>query len=527
MSAAPNSGNTAIPSDGTLWYAAITRPRTSAFSQAQHVGICAIVSVGILLLNLHAPAHPTVLERCLASGLIGICFIPAWRWVANSDRNPPLLVFVTLLYAVYCALPIFLLQRYSRAWYLSDVIPAADMENALALSCLGLLAMIAGYTAGIVRRISRIAPKLALQWYDLRVVRDTGFGFVLGGLLLRVVFFRYVAYTNRSDTGVASGLQQFFYFMTEVPFVGLGMLWTLDLAGYLGPISRRFLRFAVIPVFLLIGLATGTIAQAIRVGLILLFISAMLRRRIPWTLLALGFGSIFVLQPTKTIFRADMNRQMNGAASGVIGRARTFVEITYHTLNGQSHLGVGIVAFSADRLNLITTFAAVVEDTPSLVPFWHGHTYYPLATKLIPRLLYPEKRPDDAGQAFPHRYGFLSPSDLTTSYKLAQLTEAYVNFGAPGVLMVMFVIGALYRITQELFVHPAMDIGAVVAVSYIVTQWFDIEANFSLAFGGLPYELVYIGIITILIRIVEGMSGARSLAVSYDPTKASGLGIDA
>jgi len=488
--------------EATLWYAAVTTPQTEAFSRSQHVGISVFVFVSILLLNLYAPAQPTILERLLASAIIVLSFVPAWFWVSGRDQNPPLLALVALLYAVYYALPIFLLGQYSRAWYLSDIIPATDIEKALGLSCLGLIAMMAGYSARITRMCSQITPKLALEWHDPRAVRDIGFVLLVGGILLRIIWFRYIAYNDSSGPVGASGVQQLFYFLTESPFVGLTMLWALDLSGGLGPLSHKLLRFAIVPFFLVIGVATGTITQAIRVGLLLLFIAATLRRRMLWAFLALGFASIFVLQPTKTMFRQAMDAQMDSGGNSVIGRAGTFLELTYDTITGQSHLGAGIVTISTDRLNLITTFANVVEDTPVFIPYWHGYTYYPLFTKLIPRLLYPEKRQDDAGQAFPRRYGFLSSGDFTTSYKLPQLVEAYLNFGIPGVLIIMFVIGAIYRITQEMFVHPKMGLGGVVAVGYIVTQWLDIEANFSLTFGGLAYALAYIGLVHILVILV-------------------------
>jgi hypothetical protein len=363
--------------------------------------------------------------------------------------------------------------------------------------------MISGYTAGITRSTSRLMPRLSLGWHDPRIVRNIGFGFALGGFVLRIVWFRYLSYSDRPDVGITPRLQQVFYFLTETPFVGLATLWALDLTGCLAPISRGLLRFVIVPAFILVGLATGTIAQALRVGLLLLFIFAMLRRRIPWLVLAIGFASLFLLQPAKSAFRPAVSAQMSGANT-MISRIQTFAELAYDTATGRLTFGPGIVVFSADRLNLITTFADVLEDTPVVIPFWGGYTYYPLLTKLVPRLLYPEKRPDDAAQAFGHRYGFLSSGDLTTTYKLAQLTESYLNFGVPGVLIVMFVIGAIYRIAQEMFVHPMMGFGGVVAVGYIVTQWFDIEANLSLIFGGLAYELVYIGLVHMLVIFFEG-----------------------
>jgi hypothetical protein len=122
--------------------------------------------------------------------------------------------------------------------------------------------------------------------------------------------------------------------------------------------------------------------------------------------------------------------------------------------------------------------------TPDIVPFWHGHSYLPLLTKPIPRLLWASKPVDDIGQEFPHRYDLLERKDDSTSFKLYQLLEAYINFGTVGVVLVMFLIGMIYRSIILLLIHPDMGAGGIIAISYIGMLFLDIESNFSLLFGG-------------------------------------------
>jgi hypothetical protein len=81
-----------------------------------------------------------------------------------------------------------------------------------------------------------------------------------------------------------------------------------------------------------------------------------------------------------------------------------------------------------------------------------------------------------------------------------------------------------YRgLRQELekmgFIHPAMGMGALVGPFYIVTQWFDIEANASLIFGGLAFEILYIGIVNLLVVAAERLgrtSGSDAWAASHE-----------
>lgn len=497
----------------SVWYAAVSRRPDATDVNAQRRSILIGLAVILIALNLYAPAEPTILERLLASVLIVIAIVPVWRWLSGADNGTPLLAFITLLYGLYYSVPIFLLSRYSLAWYTPQTIPEVDIEWALSLSCLGLLALEMGYYAGIAKDISRRLPRFALCWTRPPVVRDLGFLFAFGGLAVRAVFFPYIAYSNNTTNAVTPILQQLFYYLTDLPFVGLTILCCLDLTNAFGARSRFLFRFIVVPTLVLLGLATGTIAQGLRVGMLLVFVYALLRRRIPWKILALALASIVVLQPAKTVFRNITGSEMDAAAVTPVRRIELFAEVVRDLLFGRIDLGTDFVTVADDRLNQITILANVVEDTPGFIPTWGGDTYYPLLTKFVPRIVDPDKRPDDASQAFPHRYGFLANRDVTTSFKLAQLVEGYVNFGSIGVIVVMFIIGGLYKVGQDLFVHPAMGFGAVVAESYIFTQWFDIEANASLMFGGFLYQLAYIGIISTLVRLVEGISGGSSEVV--------------
>ena len=161
------------------------------------------------------------------------------------------------------------------------------------------------------------------------------------------------------------------------------------------------------------------------------------------------------------------------------------------------------VQISVARLGHLMTFAEVIEITPARVPFWRGETYYPLLFKAIPRLLYPDKAVEVTGQTFGHRYGFLVPSDLTTSYNLPQVVEFlckfWGNWGAVGHVF----LGVLYRIIQHIFVHSGMGLSAVVASIYIFTGLFLIESALSMVFGGLVWALVWLGLIHLLITVAE------------------------
>ena len=107
------------------------------------------------------------------------------------------------------------------------------------------------------------------------------------------------------------------------------------------------------------------------------------------------------------------------------------------------------------------------------------------------------------GQTFGHRYGFLAPSDLTTSYNLPQLVEFYANFGVLGVLLGMFFVGVVYRIIQHIFIHSGMGLGAVVASIYLFTGLLLIESALSMVIGGLVWRFVLLGLLHLVMIVVE------------------------
>src|SRR5262249_13648811 len=119
------------------------------------------------------------------------------------------------------------------------------------------------------------------------------------------------------------------------------------------------------------------------------------------------------------------------------------------------------------------------------------------------KMLYPGKPPEDGGQAFPHRYGFINPSDVSTSYNLAQLLEAYINFGISGLIVIMALIGMFYRVGQGVFVQPRMELGAVIGVCYMTLGWVNIESNASLVLAGVMWEIAYLVAVHLVVLVAE------------------------
>ena len=103
-------------------------------------GLLAIV----VALNLHAPAQPTLLQRALASLLIGLCAIPSLMWASNRHWPHALLPHAGVLYAACFALPVLLLPRFAGTWPSSPRLDGA-IDGALVLAVGGWIALMIGH----------------------------------------------------------------------------------------------------------------------------------------------------------------------------------------------------------------------------------------------------------------------------------------------------------------------------------------------------------------------------------------------
>jgi len=241
------------------------------------------------------------------------------------------------------------------------------------------------------------------------------------------------------------------------------------------------------------GLNTGQLAGT--VCLICWISLVMLRcwRHIPVYLLVAGFLFFIVFQPVKFYVRT-MVEQSGGeltTAEMLEAYGRGFFEVY-----GSSH---DMLASSKDnfdssfeRVNHLALFAAIIRDTPSSQPYLYGETYVPLLTKWIPRALWKGKPMETLGNSWAVKYGFLSDEDYTTSFNLPWLPEMYMNGGWVGVLLVMFILGIIYRyMWQRLMGRTTTVMSYAVGIVFAQSLVFA-ESNLSMQLGGIIIFAIFL-----------------------------------
>jgi len=93
----------------------------------------------------------------------------------------------------------------------------------------------------------------------------------------------------------------------------------------------------------------------------------------------------------------------------------------------------------------------VLARTPRDVPFQSGASYKFLAATLVPRVVWPDKPSvSDANQFYQVAYGLTDKDNLNSvSISVGCLIEAFMNFGWPGVALIMFFIGLIVGIFER------------------------------------------------------------------------------
>ena len=106
---------------GDEWYALVSVPRPGSVSFGKAVTLACSVVIALIALNLYAPGSPTLLERVFASAILASLALPVWLWMSGADRTIPFMPFLTLVFAYYFALPVFLLKKFAIGMFKAPV----------------------------------------------------------------------------------------------------------------------------------------------------------------------------------------------------------------------------------------------------------------------------------------------------------------------------------------------------------------------------------------------------------------------
>jgi hypothetical protein len=341
----------------------------------------------------------------LALLLCAVCAVPIIRFVMTYQG-----AFIALFafeFSQYYAMPLLILTHVSAVLGGAEL-PPALVQQALLYATIAAICVFTGY---FLVRDARLVPRLRMDW------RNNGAAIIVALAACAVGFPAYILFSRQPDLESPGQLAMA---AAALVMYGIAILFTLQLFGRLRLIYVILLWGILIPLRILLGAATGSAAQTVMLGLMLVLIYTQVRKRLWWSAIIFGMLFFFLIRPAMTPFRTLTWKGGPYANASHIEKVELFFRVIKQVVSGRFGNSKVVEEFAASRLCAVCALADVVRQTGSVVPYWEGATYYPLLVKPIPRFLWKDKPKEESGQTFGHRYGFLANSYFTTTFNLTQ-----------------------------------------------------------------------------------------------------------
>lgn len=430
-----------------------------------------ITFASFILLTLIVMARdPSVSIEVILLGasvfLLGI--LPSIHYFLRDGDALPIIALHGFWYSIAYGLPSFFNQDKVSGMGL----PIYDLAPALKVTIVALLALYVAYYLIGARCFNRISP--------LR------FSFTLSHSQMRKMGFAcYAIYLS----GVA--LPMLNTLPTVPQLLRLLNNWSIIVLLYEALnrklSTRQLWLFCFILVFEFMKvLSSGALAGILVLGMTCGILYWLTRKRMSYILVAVLAIFFVFFNSVKGEYR-QLAWGARVKSTSVIEESLLFFELAINNVMSGGYMDTRQIDSNISRLNNVSTLGAVMDMTPSQVPYCYGETYKNLAYTLIPRFLWPGKPRGTLGQDWAHRYGFLGPSDYATSFNLPWLPEMYINFGIPGVIMGMMILGLVFRYLRNKFRTTPLGVEGLVGV-LLTVQLAVPESAFAISWGlALPY----------------------------------------
>jgi hypothetical protein len=131
------------------------------------------------------------------------------------------------------------------------------------------------------------------------------------------------------------------------------------------------------------------------------------------------------------------------------------------------------------RLSVVNMLLKVQTETPTMIPYMDGSSYTVIPMLLIPRILYPGKETAQEGMILMNiHYGTQTREDAaTTAIGWGMLSEAYANFGYPGVAFLAVLLGSIYGFVERWSLgYPVLSARFLLSITVLLVA---IQTEFS------------------------------------------------
>ncbi|WP_281799689.1 hypothetical protein [Methylocystis echinoides] len=211
--------------------------------------------------------------------------------------------------------------------------------------------------------------------------------------------------------------------------------------------------------------------------------------------LALTLSLAVVWTSVKPEYRAFINSD-SGSQQIDASYSERMIKLLNLVLDLDGHkLEAGLEDF-IHRLSYIEFFGVATNFVPSIIPHENGAIYLDAITRpLMPRVLFPDKAViDDSERTNMYTGGAAGPSGGGTSISLGYIAEAYIDFGVPVMMLVLFVLGWVYGLIYKVLVTSARFGGlwGMATASCVLYPSVPLESSFTKVFGGVATGLIVV-----------------------------------
>lgn len=383
----------------------------------------------------------------------------------NGVANP---IYVVLLFAI-CSTPILEARTVNGPYsllvlWLFDyfvMYGALDLRNLL-LGSDHVSVETGGFlsTAELIILSGGIVGQIAYRFACGRASRSTPttpprdwseFSLVLVGIVMWIVasrltwIFSVDTFTAKTTAAVKAGFE-------SLGGVQLALMMVARMAQplsilILAYVQCRYRRSYMTPILLAVvfyqlvfGFIIDTKSEGLIGGVLVILTNLMVKGRVPkfWLslmllVIALGFP---ILQANRDV-RDQHDVNPRKAADNLLLSFNRALEATGRITKGPERAQTAL-----ERATTKASIEIIVRGTGVITPFEHGYTLLPMLTTFIPRLIWSDKPSIQTGQLM--NKDFHVSEGENTYISPSHLGELYWNFGWPGVIVGMSMIGMLF-----------------------------------------------------------------------------------
>jgi len=435
----------------------------------------------------------------VATVLVGLVPLLVDR-IRPPESRHILLTIVAMAFLVQFVLPI--LTQYIPAQGLMDpsgmrgaMLSAKDIVRAQQIGLLGLICFLLAYTLPMGGLVAPLTSRPRHQWTEGGALVAAAILIALGWVLTVARQFGVIG--AQLGSGFLGGFGSAALF---------GSAWLM--ATYLAHRSRPALLLIVmlVPIAMGFNFLTGSKRLFLTPPAMLALAWIVSQRRIRLFLVAAGVVSLILLYPVAEFWRQDVLVRNTLTAADVLRNPGPALDRTAAFLSsgrGGQYLSSGLEA-TGRRLDAVGHAAVIIRDTPRVSPFQNGRTLALIPLAYVPRVLWPGKPTITIGQWITDTYTVLG-SKLKSRIGPSWIGEFYLNFGIPGVVVGMFVLGMLLRLAHELLLRRTPTIPLLIASVIVLYEVaLAVQGGVVGAVNGPVIALIPLAMVHVVMRLFGG-----------------------